>query len=350
MNNFCFTKDHQGNLTATIHGNAVERLGYDAWGRRRNPVGFGYENVSHTFDRGYTLHEHYDDFGLINMNGRLYDPVLGRMLSPDIAIQDEYNAQAYNRYSYCFNNPLRFTDPSGYVVEDDWYLDKNGRIIWDDNVTGVANTPEGGVYIGSNDQDILRYYGLHERYENKRLTRWGISLNGVTMEYDHNGNLYPNQSPWIIPTIPVDKIEGNLTVSAKVSFNTDEVSGTNKMGRAFEGFVFQFSLSQSARSLIFEGYAGVYYNDKMEESHLEPRNETSVGKTGSQYTNAQVIISAENIQTKDSFIEAQIRAGSVNRYLFISPRPVKMKWNLTMPRPASTPNRYTFKYYLFYEK
>ncbi|WP_373828564.1 RHS repeat-associated core domain-containing protein, partial [Bacteroides heparinolyticus] len=75
--------------------------------------------MSHTFDRGYTLHEHYDDFGLINMNGRLYDPVLGRMLSPDIAVQDEYNAQAYNRYSYCFNNPLRFTDPSGYVV-DEW--------------------------------------------------------------------------------------------------------------------------------------------------------------------------------------------------------------------------------------
>ncbi len=109
-------KDHQGNLTATVHGNAVERLGYDAWGRRRNPVGFGYGNVSHTFDRGYTLHEHYDDFGLINMNGRLYDPVLGRMLSPDIAIRDGHNAQAYNRYSYCFNNPLRFTDPSGYVV------------------------------------------------------------------------------------------------------------------------------------------------------------------------------------------------------------------------------------------
>ena len=113
-------KDHQGNLTATISGNTVERLSYDAWGRRRNPVGFGYatvaEPVEATFDRGYTLHEHYDEFDLINMNGRLYDPVLGRMLSPDIAIQDLYNQQAYNRYSYCLNNPLRFTDPSGYFV------------------------------------------------------------------------------------------------------------------------------------------------------------------------------------------------------------------------------------------
>ena len=53
---------------------------------------------------------------LINMNGRLYDPLIGRMLSPDIVIQDAHNSQAFNRYSYCFNNPLRFTDPSGYVT------------------------------------------------------------------------------------------------------------------------------------------------------------------------------------------------------------------------------------------
>ena len=109
-------KDHQGSLAAAVHGSAVERLSYDPWGRRRNTTNFGYDNVSHTFDRGYTLHEHYDDFDLINMNGRLYDPILGRMLSPDVVIQDEQSSQAYNRYSYCFNNPLRFTDPSGYVV------------------------------------------------------------------------------------------------------------------------------------------------------------------------------------------------------------------------------------------
>ncbi len=133
-------KDHQGSLTATVHGSTVERLSYDPWGRRRNTSDFGYDNVTTTFDRGYTLHEHYDGFDLINMkftvsersaklclstaercelgeaNGRLYDPILGRMLSPDIVVQDEQRSQAYNRYSYCFNNLLRFTDPSGYVV------------------------------------------------------------------------------------------------------------------------------------------------------------------------------------------------------------------------------------------
>ena len=37
-------KDHQGSLTATVHGNTVERLSYDPWGRRRNTTDFGYEN------------------------------------------------------------------------------------------------------------------------------------------------------------------------------------------------------------------------------------------------------------------------------------------------------------------
>ena len=194
-------KDHQGSLTATVHGNTVERLSYDAWGRRRNPVGFGYSNVTHTFDRGYTLHEHYDDFDLINMNGRLYDPVIGRMLSPDIAIQDEHDMQAYNRYSYCFNNPLRFTDPSGYVVQmpfeyygldlwdygccgfscsqgsafntedtegkprldEDWIYNKEKKeYVWDGNVHSWLDLPEGFSYVGETKEDVYKHFRRHQ--------------------------------------------------------------------------------------------------------------------------------------------------------------------------------------------
>ncbi len=50
---------------------------------------------------------------MINMNGRLYDPVMARMLSPDNHVQDPENTQNYNRYSYCMNNPLKYVDPTG---------------------------------------------------------------------------------------------------------------------------------------------------------------------------------------------------------------------------------------------
>ena len=54
---------------------------------------------------------------LQTMNGRMYDPVIGRVLSPDKVIQAPGYTQSYNRYSYCMNNPLRYTDPSGWQLQ-----------------------------------------------------------------------------------------------------------------------------------------------------------------------------------------------------------------------------------------
>ncbi|VVM18114.1 hypothetical protein BSPWISOXPB_1307 [uncultured Gammaproteobacteria bacterium] len=60
-------------------------------------------------NRGFTGHEHIDEMGLIHMNGRVYDPQIGRFLSADPYIQSPYNTQSYNRYSYTINNPLKYT-------------------------------------------------------------------------------------------------------------------------------------------------------------------------------------------------------------------------------------------------
>ena len=100
------------------NGNIVEEYSYDAWGRRRNPTDWSYAGISEPtlIDRGFTGHEHLDMFGLINMNGRIYDPITGRFLSPDNYVQAPGYSQSYNRYAYCFNNPLRYTDPDGEWV------------------------------------------------------------------------------------------------------------------------------------------------------------------------------------------------------------------------------------------
>ena len=50
------------------------------------------------------------------MNGRIYDPILGRFLSPDPYVQLPDFTQNFNRYSYCLNNPMVYTDPSGEFV------------------------------------------------------------------------------------------------------------------------------------------------------------------------------------------------------------------------------------------
>ena len=126
-------KDHLGSIMGLYNSNGTleEEFSYDAWGRRRDPKNWNYisANPSNMITRGYTGHEHLDDYALINMRGRIYDPVLGRMLSPDNYVQEPNYSQSLNRYSYCFNNPLIYTDPSGdfiftlaTILTGQWYL------------------------------------------------------------------------------------------------------------------------------------------------------------------------------------------------------------------------------------
>ena len=106
--------DHLGSILSLTDNNgaSVFKATYDAWGRQtvsQNTIGFA---------RGYTGHEHLPEFGVIDMNGRMYDPLLGRFLSPDPYVQMPDYSQNFNRYAYCFNNPLIYTDPSGeFLIE-----------------------------------------------------------------------------------------------------------------------------------------------------------------------------------------------------------------------------------------
>lgn len=114
-------KDNLGSTTVVTGsaGGQVERMAYEPFGKRRN--------VDETNDllgtlaatstrRGFTGHEMIDEVGLVNMNGRIYDPAISRFLSADPYIQAPGNPQSYNRYSYAWNSPLNGTDPSGYNV------------------------------------------------------------------------------------------------------------------------------------------------------------------------------------------------------------------------------------------
>jgi RHS repeat-associated protein len=103
--------DHLGSIISITDGNGndVFKASYDAWGRQT------ITNNTFKFHRGYTGHEHLPEFGLINMNGRMYDPIVGRFLSPDPYVQMPDFSQSFNRYSYCINNPLIYTDPTGEV-------------------------------------------------------------------------------------------------------------------------------------------------------------------------------------------------------------------------------------------
>ncbi len=113
-----FHKDHLGSI-ATITdetGAVTERLSYDAWGKRRFPNGQDDPtgSIASQTTRGFTGHEELADVGLVHMNGRVYDPLIGRFGTPDPTTENPFSTQGWNRYSYVGNSPVNFADPSGY--------------------------------------------------------------------------------------------------------------------------------------------------------------------------------------------------------------------------------------------
>ena len=143
--------DHQGTIAGLVDATGTWQFdaNYDAWGRQtvaKNSIGF---------QRGYTGHEMLPEYGLINMrsarrdallakNGRLYDPLQGRFLSPDRSalcdafvttwrknyVQQPDNSQSFNRYSYCLNNPLKYTDPDGEFLHLIFGAIIGGTVNW----------------------------------------------------------------------------------------------------------------------------------------------------------------------------------------------------------------------------
>ncbi|MCO5119998.1 MAG: hypothetical protein M9951_10250 [Burkholderiaceae bacterium] len=114
--------DSQGSIISEgAYGTVTQDMAFDAWGKTRDPDagsdyglppegGWAWHN-----ERLYTGHESHQDQYVINMNGRLYDPVLSRMLSADPFVPGAgNNPQGLNRYAYVFNNPLRYIDPDGF--------------------------------------------------------------------------------------------------------------------------------------------------------------------------------------------------------------------------------------------
>lgn len=141
-------RDYLGSILAITDadGDLKEQRQFGAWGTVDKFLDsgagtvFGHDSL---LGRGYTGHEHFFEVGLIHMNGRMYDAQLGRFLSPDNHIQEPFNPQNFNRYSYALNNPLMYVDPSG---ESLWSF--IGEVF-----TGIGN------FFGSAFAGIARLFG-----------------------------------------------------------------------------------------------------------------------------------------------------------------------------------------------
>jgi len=158
-------RDYLGNITHVYNSSnsTTQEYSFDAWGRRRNATDWS-SNLADQPElfasRGFTSHEHLPWFNLINMNGRLCDPLVGRFISPDLYVQVPDFTQNFNRYAYCVNNPLKYTDKNRqwFGWDDLCVALVGGTINWVMN--GCRFDGKGLTYFGTGAVDgLATYYG-----------------------------------------------------------------------------------------------------------------------------------------------------------------------------------------------
>ncbi|MBS4056767.1 MAG: hypothetical protein KGZ82_05580 [Bacteroidales bacterium] len=225
-----------------------------------------FASTTFLFDRGYTGHEHLYGMQLLNpdtlhcislsgsaiamlalrcdsanqasadMNGRVYDPFVARFLSPDPFIPNATATQSYNRYSYCINNPLKYTDPSGYTQKPDDYEFKHGE-----GSSNMFNAPFFGAgYNGGFNSGGLRpvsgglgnYSGISDDNNNHYLQHWSVQyrdpkFNEMLLSSFAYRMLYNNKNGFWIPGI--DKINYNYSLPSEFengAINLPEIEKT----------------------------------------------------------------------------------------------------------------------------
>jgi RHS repeat-associated protein len=213
--------NHQGSVDVVTNasGAVLQQRSYDPFGRARNPAwstGAPPQGAA-LLRRGFTEHEHDDEFGLVNMRGRTYDPRLGRFLQADPFVPQPLNGQSYNRYSYVLNSPPNRVDPSGYLdcanetcpkndqlpggvvlgADGVYHTDDKDPTFWVDEVTitpggshreqgppsGLTDPfPFGGGPAGGqgtmNDTDTTGCRGCDRGLDERRGGRWGGGASG----------------------------------------------------------------------------------------------------------------------------------------------------------------------------
>jgi len=234
--------DHLGSLVLITdeNGDVYGEKSYDAFGRLRDPEDWSeiVTEGNYRFDRGFTGHKHLEAFGLINMNGRMYDPHTARFLSPDLFVQNPAFTQSFNRYSYCLNNPLRFVEPGGYEYKD----------------IMPPHWPRRGQYIQKRDQDghggnSGRYggnFGFPGQYYNGGTNGtglFGIYYDWVSGSYRSTSDY--SRSSWSYANYVIGNIGSGIASDLYSCILTGNVYIENKYGQ--DWFVYnnegQFSSS-----------------------------------------------------------------------------------------------------------
>ncbi len=217
---------------SNANGVLQERRQFGAWGTvdaywSVNGGEMGHESI---LDRGYTGHEHFTEVGLIHMNGRMYDPHIGRFLSPDNYVQNPYNSQNFNRYGYVLNNPLMYNDPTGEMTEyDSGWNDAYGSILGGLVGTVVTNWDNWGIKDWANNAFSNFGSDLGDLIDSKWDIITGLFGGSSEPKIIEMSQTYVNSDPLIAPSPSIGS--AFMSNGGGSSFNPDPMDITNQVLR-----------------------------------------------------------------------------------------------------------------------
>jgi len=202
LNSYWFTSDHLGSSAFVTDGSgvAIQHLEYMAFGevfidQRRTSFGTPYKFNAKELDC---------ESGYYYYSARYYDPRMARFLSVDPLAGE---MPEWGSYTYTFNNPLKYIDPTGMRAEepDDWVYGTSRGIYWDEKATSQATTKEGEVYLGDGFATVSDN-GLQTNYNSDK-------------SFDHNST--DDNS------LPEEKVVGSRGISGKdlAAASSDGVGG-----------------------------------------------------------------------------------------------------------------------------
>ncbi|WP_444904605.1 FG-GAP-like repeat-containing protein [Microbulbifer sp. CnH-101-E] len=340
-------KDHLGSmdLIADKTGKVVQEMSFDAWGQRRNSANWSALSLTalSSFDhsrttRGYTGHEMLDEVGLIHMNGRIYDPRLGRFMQADPFIQAAKDTQMYNRYSYVRNNPLNASDPSGYFLDKLWKSVKPyigaivgialtiwqpwlGPGLWQSFVYGAI---AGGIGAGVNGGNVFKgalmggvsamaFYGVAKGFEQMQVAE------GAQHAIKAGKNLYLSPSNFAKLVVAQGSVGGVMSILQGGKFGHGFASaGLTKLATpgilSFDNIAAESIASGVVSGTVSEITGGKFANGATSGAFLYAFNALSSNWA----ENAQkdpILEKADNLEADGQFRFARSSASSTARHL-----------------------------------
>lgn len=285
--------DHLGNVRVSYAQNPttkkieiLEENNYYPFGLKHQ--GYNTDNLQPNYKYKFNGKELQDELGLnmYDYGARLYDPARAGWSNIDPKAE---KMRRFSPYNYCFDNPMRFTDPDG-MEPTDWIKNNaTGKYVWSNSVNKASQTPQGYSYVGKTDNSIIKDMG------------WNFKGNAITttkMGHIASDSETGGAVSYGVSHLTTVSATTRFTVSADVSSNMN--LSTGEFTKQFNGVSINVSVVGTATgtdNVAVTGMASTNFGGENYSAGLQAPDGSKplVQEAGTTSVSGSILIPAEKI-------------------------------------------------------